>query len=284
MIDSPIVVLVIEDDQLDFKLLGRSLRDCKNIKLIWESTLAKGLKTLALQKIDVVILDLSLPDSTGLDTIDSIARQSPIPIVVMSNTKDEDVALQAVRHGAQDYLFKDQMDPLLLSRTLRYAVERYSLLSELHSARQIARRDTELQRLKTDKTLEHKTNATANVGSVAFKDAYPNEYEKISSTYQELLRHLMGRREYQVRPMNVSEVLKELAHSLGLGGATPHDAIGIHTVSVREVLEQLPEQKNELCHQEARYLLSGMLGHLCYYYRDHPVNQPEQVSSVERMQ
>ncbi len=266
--DLPIVVLVIEDEQIDFKLLERALRDQKGIDLIWEPTLAQGLNKLKAQRIDVVLLDLSLPDSSGLQTIDSIAQNASTPIVVMSNTKDEQTALSAVQHGAQDYLFKDQMDPLLLSRTLRYAVERYNLLAELHSTRQIDRRNDELQRLKTDTSFESETSAKQDVSSGAYKNTYPQAYKKTLLTYQELLLYLMRRREYQVKPVNVSELLKQIASALGRGNGTPHDAIELHTASVKVVLAQLPQQKNELCHQEARYLLSGLLGHLCYHYRD----------------
>lgn len=265
--DLPIVVLVIEDEQIDFTLLQRALREFQKIKLVWESTLAKGLARLSEQPIDVVLLDLSLPDSTGLNTIDAIAQSVSTPIVVMSNTKDEQTAFDAVKHGAQDYLFKDQMEPLLLSRTLRYAVERYNLLAELHSTRQINLRETELQRLKSDESFANVTIRKQDLEVDSYKDRHPKAYKEILTTYQELLLYLMRRREYQVKPVNVSELLKQIASALGRGSATPHDAIGAHTASVRVVLTQLPEQKNELCHQEARYLLSGLLGHLCYYYK-----------------
>lgn len=272
--DLPIIVLVIEDEQIDFKLLQRALREYNSIKLIWEPTLARGLCTLKAQPIDVVLLDLSLPDSVGLDTIDAIATSTSTPIVVMSNTKDEQTALKAVMHGAQDYLFKDQMEPLLLSRTLRYAVERYNLLAELHSARQIDRREIELQRLKSHEPDKPQKRTKSSGDSEAFRIRQPNAYKNVLIAYRELLLYLMNRREYQVKPMNVSELLKQAATLLGRGHATPQDAIDAHTISVRVVLAELPEQKNELCHQEARYLLSGLLGHLCYFYKDQLKEQP----------
>ena len=77
------------------------------------------------QDWDVALLDLTLPDSAGLDSLDVLVRTAPsLPVVVLTNTNDENLALEAVRRGAQDYLMKRQVNQDLLVRSLRYAIER----------------------------------------------------------------------------------------------------------------------------------------------------------------
>ena len=94
--------------------------------------LQTGLDRLAEGGIDVVLLDLSLPDSRGLDTFAKVYAHSPeVPIIVLSSLDDEGLTVQAVRDGAQDYLVKDWMNKNLLVRSIHYAIERQLMLEEL---------------------------------------------------------------------------------------------------------------------------------------------------------
>ena len=82
-------------------------------------------EALSRKRFDVILLDLSLPDAYGLDTVMRTHSMSPnTPIVVMSNMGDEDTAVKTVQMGAQDYLFKGSVDTNLLVRSIRYAIER----------------------------------------------------------------------------------------------------------------------------------------------------------------
>lgn len=96
--------------------------------------LSTGLEHLAGGGIDLVLLDLSLPDSRGIDTLRRVRAQAPeVPIVVLTGLDDEVLAIEAVQTGAQDYLVKGQIDKNLLTRAIRYAIERHRLLAELQS-------------------------------------------------------------------------------------------------------------------------------------------------------
>ncbi|MCJ7434173.1 MAG: GAF domain-containing protein, partial [Anaerolineales bacterium] len=120
-------VLLIEDDPDDILLLKESLAEVSavRIKLAHAGRLSEGLKRIAEQKFDVVLLDLNLPDSRGLDTLSSLLRQaSTIPIVVLSGLADDLTTIEAVRQGAQDYLVKGEISGPMLGRVLRYAIER----------------------------------------------------------------------------------------------------------------------------------------------------------------
>jgi diguanylate cyclase len=120
-------VLIIEDnsnDQLLVKrLLEKTNRGCFEIR--FADNLRTGMDCAAQPNIDVVLLDLNLPDSSGVDTFLKLKLHVPdMPIVVLSGFEDEEESLKAVRGGAQDYLVKNWTDGNSLVRALRYAIER----------------------------------------------------------------------------------------------------------------------------------------------------------------
>lgn len=124
---SPIQVLLIEDDPGDAQLLRELLAGEKNpsFHVRHVGSLKEGLAHLAVGRVDVVLLDISLPDSTGLPTASRLHQQFPlVPIVVLTGLDDDTVALELVRNGAQDYLVKGHVDGNILSRVMRYAIER----------------------------------------------------------------------------------------------------------------------------------------------------------------
>ena len=125
--DRPIQVLLIEDDAGDLLLTKRMLAktDFNAFNLICAGSLSAAIKCSSAGKIDVILSDLNLPDSSGIETFLKLKLQVPeIPIVVFSGFGDEAEFLKAVREGAQDYLIKGQINGNLLVRSLRYAIER----------------------------------------------------------------------------------------------------------------------------------------------------------------
>jgi signal transduction histidine kinase/HPt (histidine-containing phosphotransfer) domain-containing protein len=138
MFAQPINILVIEDNPGDTDLLREALAGVREASFLLDSAgrLGAGLDRLAGGGIDLVLLDLSLPDSSGLDTFLRVQARIPaLPIVVLSGLDDEDLAIQAVHAGAQDYLVKGRVDSHLLGRSLRYAIERKRAEAELHAAK-----------------------------------------------------------------------------------------------------------------------------------------------------
>ncbi len=101
------------------------------IELECAERLAKGLERLSGGDFDVVLLDISLPDSHGFDTFEKVRNRSPeIPIIVLTNFDNDRFAIKAVQEGAQDYLIKGSVDGESLIRSIRYAIERHHKLKE----------------------------------------------------------------------------------------------------------------------------------------------------------
>ncbi|MCB0989509.1 MAG: response regulator [Acidimicrobiales bacterium] len=131
-------VLLVEDNEIDARSLNRILERDNSTRFHVERAcdLAEALQALDEGAYDCVLLDLSLPDSDGLDSIDRVVAASPAcPIVVLTGYDDPAVAVQAVDHGAQDYLFKQRVDTETAARSIRYAVARYHAERQLSTAR-----------------------------------------------------------------------------------------------------------------------------------------------------
>ncbi len=120
-------ILLIEDNPGDARLIREMLGEVRGASFAMEvaSELPTGLQRLSAGGADVVLLDLSMPGSGGLDTFTKAhAQAGHVPIIVLTGLDDEAVAVRAVREGAQDYLIKGQVDSHLLGRAIRYAIER----------------------------------------------------------------------------------------------------------------------------------------------------------------
>jgi signal transduction histidine kinase len=134
---APIRALLIEDNPGDARLIREMLREAgaghTAVELTHADRLALGLQQLTNLVTDVVLLDLTLPDSHGFETFTTVHTQAPdIPLVVLSGLDDETLAVRAVQEGAQDYLVKGQVDGSAILRSMRYAIERQRLESARH--------------------------------------------------------------------------------------------------------------------------------------------------------
>ncbi len=130
-------VLIIEDDPDDVVLLEHAFEEIGAPCALREAaSLDGGLTALASAPADVILLDLTLPDSRGLATLDTFIRAAEgTPIVVLTGWADEDVAAEAVARGAQDYIVKGSTDGAGVWRAIRYALQRARVLESLEDRR-----------------------------------------------------------------------------------------------------------------------------------------------------
>ncbi|MEM9484799.1 MAG: ATP-binding protein [Cyanobacteria bacterium P01_F01_bin.116] len=151
--DAKLIQLVlVEDNPGDAYIIQDMLRQIQSpsMQFTHVERLDDALQTLQQASIDAVLLDLSLPDSYGLETLLSLQSEFPaLPIVILTGTNDEKLAIQAVQQGAQDYLIKGQVSKYGLSKAIRYAIERKKIELELKQ------RTFELE--QANQTLEQRT-------------------------------------------------------------------------------------------------------------------------------
>ncbi len=152
MSENSVKILLIEDDPAEARLLQEVLKsfNLQLFSLVHVNRLETALEKLKSDRFDVILLDLTLPDSQGLASVDVIVKQDPnLPIVVLTNTNDDNLAIEAVRRGAQDYLIKRKINVDVLVRSIQYAIERQrasEILREANEnlANQVQRKTDEL--------------------------------------------------------------------------------------------------------------------------------------------
>ena len=183
-------ILIVEDNAGDVRLLREHLVGDRNVgemfQLAHVDRLSVALKSLETATFEAVLLDLSLPDSQGIDTLTRMHEARPgMPIVVLTSLDDEVLGLQLLQSGAQDYLVKGEVTASLLRRSLRYAVER-------------KRAEVELRR--SEVFLE---SIVENIPHTIFvKDAGQLRYVRINKAGEDLLarrrEELIGKSDYEL--------------------------------------------------------------------------------------
>lgn len=278
----PIRVLLVEDNAalagLAKEVLtppeGRGPEDLA-FEVAHVERLAATLACLDQGNVDVVLLDLTLPDSAGLATFQRVHAHAPsVPIVVLTALDDEAMAVQAVREGAQDYLVKGQLPLELVARALRYAVERQRAEAGLRRE-QTARAAAEeaLERARREmRALEQlaaprATRVTAQVfGVESLSRAAPPTFRAFVERYAGLLDLAIEQRTYRV-DHRLSDALRALADELGFLNAGPRDVVEVHTAALKERIGSAPPLRAQAYVEEARVLVLELMGYLVAYYR-----------------
>jgi PAS domain S-box-containing protein len=141
-----IKILLIEDNPADARLLSEMIDDVEQVHMSVKHAdcLSEGLENLIKEKFDVLLLDIGLPDSSGLESIEEIGASAPeMPVIMLTGIQDEETISSALQMGAQDYLVKGQIDSELLVRAIRYAIERKRAYQAIESSQHFIERIAE---------------------------------------------------------------------------------------------------------------------------------------------
>jgi len=160
----PTRVLLVEDNPGDARLLREALMEVPSYQfdLVHVERLSQALERLRQERCGVVLLDLSLPDGQGLDNLARVREAAPsVPILVLTGLNDEDVAVKALRVGAQDYLVKGQASGAAVVRAIRYAIERKQVLEE--NARLFEQAQHNVERLRLLQEIEQAIASTLDL-------------------------------------------------------------------------------------------------------------------------
>ena len=261
-------ILVVEDRSIDFELLRRMLeRSVESFVLEWVKTVEEGLAVLGASMFDVVLLDLALPDCQGVDTVDTFTQTGKVPVLVLSGTDNEDIALDCVKHGAHDYLVKGKFGITALCKSIYYAIERFNLQHALRASQEMLQRERESRRIASHE-LSSSCGSNGASGTEAMRFRHPAIFAEAVSLYGDLLGLAVEQREFKT-DNRVPARVKDLAVALGTYRASAKDIVDIHSESLNSSLEAATVDRAAVCSEEARYLLTGLLGHLCTFYQRH---------------
>jgi DNA-binding response OmpR family regulator len=266
-------VLMIEDDEEDALLLQETLSEAgaRGFEVAHVDRLSTGLEMLAAEAVDVdvVLLDLNLPDGQGLDTLMRAHGQAPnVPIIVLTGTDDKVLAVRAVQAGAQDYLVKGQVDSNLLVRSIRYAIERHRLLMELEQARQREQQEEEMRSIERLSRPPGTAVTAQTFGVVPLREGLPEIFNELIGHYGDLMDLALEQRGYKVEH-DISEKLRSMAERMGFLKAGPRDVVEIHTTALKGKSSNTAVEKMQAYVEEGRLIVLELMGYLVSYYRNY---------------
>lgn len=260
-------LLLIEDNPADARLFQLVLGELESVDCVIASSLAAGLQKNTEQTFDIILVDLTLPDSHGLETLTQIlAVAHTIPIIVLTGLTDEIVGTEAIKQGAQDYLVKGEYDSHILSRSIRYAIERQHLLEELHISHQREQEARELISVQQLSRISQPTVTEQAFGVLSLQESAPKFFDSLVQNFEEILDKSLEKRIVRME-YNVENELRRMAEKLGHVKAGPRDVIDIYLNALAGVSQNAPPQKKQAYAEEGRLIVLGLMGNLVSFYR-----------------
>ncbi len=265
---STLKLLIVEDSPADVRLLEELLHTETHRRFVLQSTgtLQVAVSMATAQEFDAVLLDLGLPDAEGSTAVVELREQcSSLPIVVLTDRVDPEMAAEALHAGAQDYLVKGRFDGDGLIRAVDYAIERHRLYHALEEAVSARERDKALAR--TEGLMTPTTAATAgSYGEYLIRETRPDVYELLVDEYKSLIVGAVERQMYQDVPALKSRT-RAIADRFGTLRAAPRDVIDVHAAAIKAASGDANRVRRSAMSIEAQFLVLEVMGYLALYYR-----------------
>ena len=280
MDEHPISLLLAEDNPGDARLVEEALKESAAPFALQRVTrLSQAVERVTAGQADVVLLDLGLPDSQGLDTLLAVRAAGPrVPVVVLT-TFDEELGPVALRAGAQDYLTKGRYDGEVLVRSLRYAVERQLLLNQLEVRRKKEQEARELQLLEAVVGTTDTIVGARLFGARPLHDACGEIFTKLARRYGDILTHAVGNAGADLDPADldpaVLDELDTMAAGLAVLHAAPRDAVELHAAAIKVKEHLLPTDEFSPYLEQGRLVLFELISQLAAHYRTQTIGNRE---------
>lgn len=265
----PSHVLVVEDDDDYAQMLGEMLD--RNRELPLDATRVATLEAafLALRDFtpDLILLDLNLPDESGLRTLRRLRDHAPgSAIVVLTSMSEPNLALQVITMGAQEYLVKEDLNALVLVKAMRYAMERWKLHAALSESRETTARERELRQLERLAGASAGQVTADMFGQGRLAQRQPHRYREVREEYERLLMQALRERAYRTSD-SASADLRSLASVLGFLNAGPRDVVDLHAEALRHRIGTADRGLHQALVEEGRIRVLELMGYLVSYYR-----------------
>lgn len=277
MTEEALQIILVEDNEGDVRLLQEIFSEVDIIELNLKHVafLGEAVEKLKTQNFDLILLDLMLPDSFGLETLTRMQQAAPaLPIIVLTAIVDEALAVQAVQSGAQDYLIKGEISSHLLVRSIRYAIVRQ---------RQLVEREREIRLLER---LAHPPQVAITAQAVGLKplsENLPTTFNDLVEQYGRLLDQALQERAYKIN-RNVADQLRTLSEQLGFLKAGPRDVIELHITTLKRKSKDRTSKIAQAYAEEGRLQVLELMGYLTSYYLNHSLDRTGLSFSSKRLE
>lgn len=255
-------VLLVEDNPADADLVRELLEQSQHERYAFTvvERMSEALDAINEESPHVVLLDLRLPDCAGTQSVIHLRGSARgIPIVVLTGTEDDVLALECIEAGAEDYVSKNELTTRALIRTVGYAIAR-------RRETQIRELEATLAKYRQLATGASGTSVTAALaGSGAVRDRYPDVFSELANDYKRLLEA------YLVQLVLVAgkprAAMESLATRMGDLGAGPRDLLDVHLGALDLAIVGQSDERSRALMLESRLLALEMMGLLVEYYR-----------------
>lgn len=268
------VLLLVEDNSGDVTLvhdlLDRVAAD--SLRVVHVQTLAAAVDALQTNPVDVIVLDLHLPDSAGVETVRRMhGAAGDRPIIVLTGSDEDGLALACIEAGGQDYLLKSEMHPRSLMRAIGYAISRVQESRLRHLQRL-------LERYRALSSATQGTPVTAALsGSGAVATRHPEAFETAVRAYFTLFEPYLAQLDDRVDAPRADK--ERIVTLLGDAGAGPRDLLDVHVAALDRAMATFKDRHGRTVVFEGRLLALEMMGLLVDYYR---VGQRRRFASGDR--
>jgi DNA-binding response OmpR family regulator len=257
----PTNILLIEDNPGDVRIIIEKTKRAQ-FTILHSEKLSDGIKRLKEEPIELVLLDLTLPDSQGIETFTRLyAKVQKVPIVILTGCDDEELGIKSIQKGAQDYLVKGQITDDMLVRVLRYAIERSSLQNELE---EIRRKQQEKE--EKDEFIRNQNNfvAISNAQELKGIDKLPkieNDLsEELKNEYRQLvLGYIRALRLREPLPRKKVREFSERLTGLKLRAG---NVLHIHVSFLEEISSKITPSEERAFSNDSRLVLIELLGNM----------------------
>jgi len=274
MNQNPCHILLIEDESVTIELIKTFLNQSPKSRLAdnfdvtfsTAPTLKAAIALCQEQTFDVLLLDLFLPDIQGIPSLVKLRQtSSEKAVIVLTESEDENLVIQAFQHGADGYLRLKNLDANLLHYEVLSALERQNYRANLESQQRLANQQQEYQDLEL--LVNSTTSITARMfGSDTIKVCFPEMFQELKQGYGELLDLALEQRAFRV-DHNLSEKLRLLADKLGFLKASPRDVVDLHSTTLKEKNRNINLAKAQAYVVEGRLMVLELMGYLTSFYR-----------------
>ena len=279
-----IKVLNIEDNPGDARMVKELLTD--DVIDNYTVQIAKNMNEVQQQtepeKFDVILLDLSLPETSGLETVDAVKALFPhTPIVVLTGLDDEVLGDASINKGVQDYLQKGIITTPLLTRSIRYAIDRQKMALELEKFKQIENQDKELKSLEKLSPDGSAVVTEKALGIKSLKESSPLTFNEFTEKFEQVLKLHIENNLYKT-DINTGNKLKALATGFGKINAGPKDIVEVYSTVLKSKIDHSNMKASQTYVDEGRFVLLEIMGYLVNYYRRYSIVYNQHEMSLEQ--
>jgi DNA-binding NarL/FixJ family response regulator len=264
-------VLLIEENPTDARRVRQILTEpacAETYDVVHFECIDQAMDKLDDPGLDAIVIGLEVPDIAALRTLKAFrALVSRVPTIALVRSTDEWFGVDAIRAGAEDCLFKNELDRTLLPRSLRHSIERHKLLTARRDPAGTDETRNELEAWAAMCKPSPLPVAQKSFGQSSLKESAGSLFGDLARQYLEILDHSLEERAMKTKK-GVVEQLKSLADELGALGAGPRDVVELHTAAITTKLHGQPLPKAKAYVIEGRLLLLKLMGDLASFYRN----------------